>query len=174
MTPKNGYELRGVSRTLPGVWEFSFRTYLSSFVVVEIPQNLPFLVFSGNFVLFFVLFQLNSHSHPCWLLMTKPNPRPRPRPHHLRPRQRPRPDHSKARPYLPRPRPNIFLHGKHNFLLESTTNRVRTLWRILLFFHASYFGRSRGLDRVVSSETKTFELQDRGETETFVWYETET
>ena len=29
------------------------------------------------------------------------------------------------------------------------------------------FSRGRGLDRVISSETETFELQDRDETETF-------
>ena len=44
------------------------------------------------------------------------------------------------------------------------------LWRILLFFHASFLGgRSRGLDRVVSSETETIEPRPRP-----LRYETET
>ena len=75
---------------------------------------------------------------------------------------------------------NIFLHKKHHFFTENISSTRKTsffhwgYWNLPpteCFFHASificFFFRSCGLDRVVSSETETFEPRDRDETETF-------
>ena len=120
-----------------------------------------------------------------------PKPRPIPRPHHSRPRPRARPDHSRPSPPLPRPRPlksetktetetqycscqiffytknitfftgNIFLHEKPEFFHSGYGNlpRLSAFFMPLFSFFSSV--RSCGLDRVVSSETETFEPRDR-------------
>ena len=112
------------------------------------------------------------------------NPRPKPRPHHSRPR--PRPDHSSPRPPLPRPRPfksetktetetqyfstrkTWFFHWEYFSTWKTAYfftgdmgiyRRLRALFMPLLSFVSSF--RSCDLDRVVLTETETFEPQDR-------------
>ena len=99
--------------------------------------------------------------------------KPRQRPHHSRPdhsRPRPRPDHSRPRPLKSEtqdrdPRPNIFL--VKYFSTRKTSIFSLGIWEATgnLIYFSSF--RSCVLDRVVSSETKTFEPRDRDETENF-------
>ena len=78
------------------------------------------------------------------------------RPHH----PRPRPDHSRPRPPLPRPRPLKSKTEKHHFFTGDIGIYHRRSAFSCLYFHFFPF-RSCGLDRVVSSETKTFDPRAR-------------